>query len=264
MLDHSKFFITGFLLMLFLSAGWIFCQEANFESRFEMMQYTDESGNILLYRLLKPKMVHEQHTYPLVLFLHGIGERGNDNKAQLKWGVKNFATDENTEKYPCFVAAPQCPMNDLWVALKDLSPPYTMAEKPAEAMRMALELVGALQQEYPQIDPKRIYVTGLSMGGFGTWDVIQRKPDLFAAAVPVCGGGDVSKAERIAYIPIWAFHGAEDWLVIPKWSRDMIKAIQEAGGNPIYTEYPGIGHQSWIKAYSDPELFIWLFSQKKK
>lgn len=264
MLDGRKFFKTGFLLMLIWGAGWIFCQEADPESRFESMQYTDESGNILLYRLLKPKMVHEQRTYPLVLFLHGLGERGNDNKAQLKWGVKNFATDENMEKYPCFVAAPQCPMNDLWVALEDLSPPYTMAEEPAEAMRMALELVRALQQEYPQIDPKRIYVTGLSMGGFGTWDVIQRKPDLFAAAVPICSGGDTTKAERIAHIPIWAFHGVEDRLVIPEWSRDMIKAIQEAGGNPKYTEYPGIGHQSWIKAYSDPELFVWLFSQKKR
>jgi predicted peptidase len=138
-----------------------------------------------------------------------------------------------------------------------------MAEKPAEAMRMVLELVGALQMEYSQIDPKRIYVTGLSMGGFGTWDVIQRKPDLFAAAVPICGGGDVSKAEKIALIPIWAFHGAEDLLVLPKWSRDMINAIRKAGGNPKYTEYPGVGHQSWIKAYSEPELFIWLFSQKK-
>jgi predicted peptidase len=267
--DHIKIFkidllpIFGFLLLLIWEAGWVFCQEPDLESRFETMQYTDVSGNILLYRLLKPKMLLEQHTYPLVLFLHGLGERGNNNKAQLKWGVKNFATDENIEKYPCFVAAPQCPMNDLWAALQNLSPPYNMAEKPAEAMRMALELVGALQKEYPQIDPKRIYVTGLSMGGFGTWDAVQRQPDLFAAAVPVCGGGDVSKAERIVHIPIWAFHGAEDRLVIPKWSRDMIKAIQEAGGNPKYTEYPGIGHQSWIKAYSDPELFIWLFSQKK-
>lgn len=257
--------ISGLLLILIWGAGWIYCQEADLESRFETMQYTDESGNILLYRLLKPKMVHVQHTYPVVLFLHGIGERGDDNKAQLKWGVKNFATDENMEKYPCFVAAPQCPLDDFWVsALRDLSHPYVMTENPTEAMGMALELVGALQEKFPQIDPKRIYVTGLSMGGFGTWDVVQRAPDLFAAAVPVCGGGDVAKAERIANIPIWAFHGAEDRMVIPKWSRDMIEAIQIAGGNPKYTEYAGIGHRSWIKAYSDPELFIWLFSQKKK
>lgn len=121
-----------------------------------------------------------------------------------------------------------------------------------------------LKPEFPQIDPDRLYITGLSMGGFGTWDAIQRKPDLFAAAVPICGGGDVSKASHITKIPIWVFHGAEDNLVNPKWSRDMVEAIKRAGGNPKYTEYPGVGHHSWVPAYSDPELFEWLFSQKKK
>jgi len=262
MLDRREFLKTAFLLMLTWGAGWIFCQEADLASRFEPMQYKDGSGNILLYRLLRPKMFQEHEKYPLVLFLHGIGERGDDNSAQLKWGVKNFATDENMEKYPCFVAVPQCPLDDFWVsALEDLSSPYTMTEKPTDAIRMALELVEVLQGEYPQIDPQRIYITGLSMGGFGTWDAVQRKPDLFAAAVPVCGGGDITQAERIAHVPIWAFHGAEDRLVIPKWSRDMIAAIQEAGGNPKYTEYPGIGHRSWIEAYSNPRLFEWLFSQ---
>jgi predicted peptidase len=265
MLDRRKFFKAAFFLILIWDTGWIFCQEADLASRFEARQYKDEAGNILLYRLLKPKTLDGQNKYPLVLFLHGIGERGNDNEAQLKWGAKNFAIDENMANYPCFVAVPQCPLDDFWVsALQDLSSSYSMTEKPTEAMRMALELVDVLQGEFPQIDPQRIYVTGLSMGGFGTWDAVQRRPDLFAAAVPVCGGGDVTKAERIARLPIWDFHGAEDRLVIPKWSRDMIDAIREAGGSPKYTEYPGIGHQSWIKAYSDPELFKWLFSQKKR
>lgn len=264
MLNRKKFFKSVFFLILTWGAGWIFCQEVDLASRFEARQYQDESGNILLYRLLKPKTIDERNQYPLVLFLHGIGERGDDNSAQLKWGVKNFATDENMEKYPCFVAAPQCPLDDFWVsALQELSSPYTMTEKPTESMRMALEIVEVLEREYPQIDPQRIYVTGLSMGGFGTWDAVQRKPDLFAAAAPVCGGGDVTQAERIAHIPVWVFHGAEDRLVIPKWSRDMIGALKEAGGNPKYTEYPGIGHQSWIEAYSDPGLFEWLFSQKR-
>ncbi len=263
-LDRRKLFTTAFLLMLIWGAGRLYCQKADLAYRFAAMQYQDESGNVLFYRLLKPKMLREQNKYPLVLFLHGIGERGDDNSGQLKWGAKNFATDENMEKYPCFLAAPQCPLDDFWVsALEDLSSPYAMAEKPTEAMKMALELVEFLMAEYPQIDPQRIYITGLSMGGFGTWDAVLRKPDLFAAAVPVCGGGDVTQAERIAHIPIWAFHGAEDRLVIPKWSRDMIAAIRGAGGSPKYTEYPGIGHRSWIEAYSAPKLFEWLFSQKK-
>lgn len=265
MVNQKTFLLIAFLIALMLGAGRIFCEETDFAARFEKLQYHDEEGNILPYRLLKPKKAEKQRRYPLVLFLHGIGERGDDNEAQLKWGAKNFGTDENMEKYPCFVVVPQCPYDDLWVAaLRDLSMPYILTEKPTEAMRMALELVEALQQEYPQIDPKRIYITGLSMGGFGTWDAIQRRPDLFAAAVPVCGGGDVAKAERIVHIPIWAFHGAEDRLVHPKWSHDMIKAIQEAGGHPKYTEYPDVGHQSWINAYSEPELFEWLFSQEKR
>lgn len=102
------------------------------------------------------------------------------------------------------------------------------------------------------------------MGGFGTWDAIQRKPDLFAAAVPICGGGDISKARRLTQLPIWAFHGAEDNLVNPKWSREMVDAVKKAGGDPIYTEYPGVGHHSWVHAYADPELFQWLFKQKKE
>ena len=138
-----------------------------------------------------------------------------------------------------------------------------MSEEPTQALRMTLGLVEALQDEFPQIDPDRLYITGLSMGGFGTWDAIQRYPELFAAAVPICGGGDVSKADRLTKIPLWVFHGAEDKLVNPKWSRDMVEAIKKAGGSPKYTEYPDVGHQSWVNAYRDPELFAWLFGQKK-
>lgn len=259
--------IVGMLFPCFLIHAWGFqVSEQDLAVRFEKRIYEDRGGNLLRYRLLKPKEVRAdpETKYPLVLFLHGIGERGEDNEAQLKWGVKNFAGDENMEKYPCFVAAPQCPLDDFWVAaLRDLSEPYTMSEQPTEALRMAMEMVGSLQAEFPQIDSSRLYITGLSMGGFGTWDAIQRYPNLFAAAVPVCGGGDISKAKRFSHLPIWVFHGAEDRLVDPKWSREMVLALENAGGHPKYTEYPGVGHQSWIGAYSDPEMFAWLFSQKK-
>lgn len=232
--------------------------------RFGKRLYEDTDGKALPYRLLKPNDLDKEEKYPLVVLLHGIGERGDDNAAQLKWGAKEFATDENREKYPCFVAVPQCPISDFWAsALRDLSKDFKMSEEPTRALEMTFELVRALQDEFPQIDPDRLYITGLSMGGFGTWDAIQRKPDLFAAAVPICGGGDVSKAERLTKLPIWVFHGTEDLLVNPKWSRDMVEAIKKAGGNPRYTEYPGVGHHSWVPAYSDPELFEWLFSQKK-
>ncbi|UCE40334.1 MAG: prolyl oligopeptidase family serine peptidase [Candidatus Aminicenantes bacterium] len=239
--------------------------DVNLSDRFEKKVYKDMQGNKLPYRLLKPKVLDQGGKYPLVVLLHGIGEKGDDNEAQLKWGAKEFTTDDNMAKYPCYVAVPQCPKSDFWAsALRDMSKDFKMPEEPTQALQMTLELIDVLQEEFPNIDPDRLYITGLSMGGFGTWDAIQRKPDLFAAAVPICGGGDISKADRLAKIPIWAFHGAEDLVVNPKWSRDMVEAIRKTGGNPKYTEYPDVGHNSWIPAYSDPELFEWLFSQKKE
>lgn len=111
---------------------------------------------------------------------------------------------------------------------------------------------------------QRIYLTGLSMGGFGVWDAMQRKPTWFAAAVPICGGGDPTFASAIAPIPVWAFHGDSDPAVKPKRSRDMIAALKAAGGQPKYTEYPNTGHNSWTETYKNREMYAWLFSQKRK
>jgi predicted peptidase len=116
-------------------------------------------------------------------------------------------------------------------------------------------------KEYP-VDPSRIYITGVSMGGFGTWDLLARLPGKFAAAIPICGGGDEQTALKIKHIPLWVFHGAKDDIVSPKQSRTMIKALQDAGGAPGYTEYPDIEHSSWVQAYREPHLLPWLFKQK--
>ena len=122
---------------------------------------------------------------------------------------------------------------------------------------------GALQKEF-SIDATRLYVTGLSMGGYGTWDALQRYPDRFAAAVPICGGGDVKQAKKIAQIPIWAFHGDKDTAVPVERTRSMIAALKEAGGMPKYTEYPDVGHDSWTATYKDPALHEWMFAQRLK
>jgi predicted peptidase len=143
-----------------------------------------------------------------------------------------------------------------WSAAKGVFP-----KTPSTQMRLTLELLGKLQSEF-RLDEKRIYVTGLSMGGYGTWDVIARFPKLFAAAAPVCGGGDEATAATIKDVPIWCFHGGADNVVKPERSRNMIAAIKAAGGSPKYTEYPGVGHDSWNKAYSEPELVKWMFEQK--
>jgi predicted peptidase len=229
----------------------------------EKRTYEDARGKKLPYRLLKPDNYDPKSKYPLVLFLHGAGERGDDNEKQLVHGVPEFAREENRKKYPCFLAAPQCPQGAKWVEVDWSADSQVQPDEPSEPLRLALALVGALQGEF-SIDPGRIYVTGLSMGGYGTWDAAMRRPDLFAAAVPVCGGADETKAERIARMPVWVFHGAKDPAVRVARSDRMVAALIKAGGNPGYTRYPAEGHASWGPAYRDPELFKWLFAQKRE
>ncbi|MCE9527738.1 MAG: prolyl oligopeptidase family serine peptidase [Planctomycetales bacterium] len=236
---------------------------ADHRDRFEARTFADAGGKKLNYRLLRPEGYDSKKEYPLVLFLHGAGERGNDNKIQLVHGMNEFAADEIMEKYPAFVLAPQCPEGKQWVDVPWSADSHVMPKEPAEPLRQSLDLIAALGKEF-SIDKSRIYVTGLSMGGFGAWDAIQRRPELFAAAVPVCGGGDAALAEKIKDVPVWAFHGAEDGAVKPKRSRDMIAALKKAGGSPKYTEYEKVGHNSWEKAYGDPKMYEWLFAQKKK
>jgi len=215
-----------------------------------------EARAYMPYRLLKPKDYDPKQSYPLVLFLHGMGERGTDNSRQLINGVSEFfASEEARSKRPSFAVIPQCPDNDSWA---NWEPKATGLTRPARA---ALHIVAALQKEF-NIDPTRLYIGGLSMGGFGAWQIITAHPRLFAAAFPICGGGDPGKAARLAKMPIWAFHGAEDDVVNPSLSRDMIQAIKEAGGNPRYTEYPGVGHASWERAFKEPKLLEWLFAQR--
>lgn len=231
-------------------------------SRFSNNKFISKQDT-LQYRMLFPDADNLQK-YPLVIFLHGSGERGNDNEAQLKWGVQNFATDENMSMHPCFVVAPQCPLNTGWGNFdgNDKSADLKLKPTPTTTMSLLIELIHDMVKNF-SIDTNRIYITGLSMGGFGTYDAIERYPNLFAAAVPVCGGGDVSKAATIAKIPIWIFHGAEDPAVNPAYSVSMVQALVKAGAHPGFTQYPSVGHFSWLAAYKDPLMIEWLFRQHK-
>jgi hypothetical protein len=375
---------------------------------FEARQYKDADGNVLLYRLYKPKNYDAGQKYPLILFLHGAGERGNNNIAQVRDAL-HWAKDAVQTENPCFILAPQCPGKreafQLYGTRKEFNADFADYDKsagqwksysiplaklttgpksylslvnaadkkspatgefrniklheegaPATAldlrkldfakrvgtgkatvsddgttitlegdlrvkapleytvtprtilefdfrsgaqglshaiamdaddffdyrwanmdwsakrgaagktlstpMRLTLDVLAQLRKEF-NVDEKRLYVTGLSMGGYGTWDVIARNPTLFAAAVPFCGGADEATAPVIKDIPIWCFHGGADPTVPTERSRNMIKALKDAGGNPKYTEYPGVGHNSWDKAYSEPELPKWMFAQKR-
>lgn len=231
-------------------------------SRFSRENYISDMGDSLRYRQLQPDDT-KMRKYPLVIFLHGAGERGNDNEAQLKWGVSNFSTDHNMLQYPAIVIAPQCPEKMSWSNFsKEENNQMQLLPTPSKPMELILALIQELIKTLP-IDTNRIYITGLSMGGYGTFDAIQRYPDLFAAAVPVCGGGDASKAGTIAHIPIWIFNGAEDPTVNPMYSIQMFNEITKAGGHPAFTQYPEVGHFSWLGAYIDPLMMQWLFRQHR-
>lgn len=258
----SLLFVPG-LVLLTLAMPVTTLTAADHRDRYEARTYVDGQGGKLPYRLLRPKNYDPHKKYPLVLFFHGAGECGNDNKKQLIHGMNEFAADEIMETYPCFVVAPQCPEGKQWVDTPWSADSHVMPKEPTVSLRQSLELVAALSKEF-SIDKDRLYVTGLSMGGFGAWDAIQRQPDLFAATAIVCGGGDPAYAEKIKGVAVWAFHGAEDTAVKPKRSRDMVAALKKAGGSPKYTEYEKVGHNSWERAYGDTKMYEWLFSQKKK
>jgi predicted peptidase len=254
-------FLT-FAMVLPLSLSLLSAAPVNADD-YEPHVYKADDGQTLPYRLLKPKDYGPQKTYPLVLFLHGAGERGADNKAQLKHVVSIFTTKENREKYPCFVLVPQCAPQRKWAEVDWSAATHKTPEQPSSPLAMTMKVIALLQKEY-SIDAKRLYVMGLSMGGYGSWDAIARYPDTFAAAVPICGGGDESKAPAIAKVPVWVFHGDKDGAVKVQRSRNMVEALKKAGGSPKYTEYPGVGHDSWTPASKEPYLLPWLFGQKRQ
>jgi predicted peptidase len=210
------------------------------------------------YRLFIPENYTERKRYPLVLFLHGGGGRGDDNLKQIQGGngfiIDLLTKPESQAKYPCFVVAPQSPQQEGWIEYDSITP--------TSQLQLVLELIGHLERSF-SIDSNRLYVLGQSMGGFGTFAIITMQPKLFAAAVSICGGGDESKAGKIAHVPVWAFHGEQDEAVRVERSRDMIAAIARAGGKPKYTEYKDEGHLIWSKVVKEPELLLWMFTQKR-
>jgi predicted peptidase len=217
------------------------------------------------YRLLRPDSVKPDTKYPLVVFLHGAGERGTDNKKQLQYLPESMSQEVRRAKYPCFVFAPQCRDGRRWVEVdwgERQSTP--MAAKPGDQMQMAIAALEQVLKSEP-IDRTQIYLTGLSMGGYGSWELAARRPELFAAVTPICGGGDEATAKVLAALPIWVFHGDADRAVPVIRSRKMVDAIKAADGNIKYTEYPGVGHNSWGRAYSDDSrLLEWMFKQRRK
>jgi predicted peptidase len=203
------------------------------------------------YVLFVPHAYKGDKEYPLILFLHGAGERGDDGERPVQQGIGNAIKFKGGEsKFPFFVIFPQCRAKGTWKA------------DGADAQR-ALGILDEVAKTY-KIDRKRIYLTGLSLGGYGTWSLAAAYPERWAAIAPVCGGGDPKMADKIKHIPCWCFHGDGDKAVPVQRSRDMIDALKKAGGEPRYSEFPYVGHNSWDPAYVTGELYPWLLKQSLK
>ena len=235
--------------------------------------YTNAKGERMPYRLFSPARLDPGRVYPLVVFLHGAGGSGTDNLKQLQgantFGALVWTLPENQARYPAFALAPQSDVNWPCTIYDPKNPPRIPADIkfcPPDVLgigaRMAFEITDSLLGSLP-IDKRRIYVTGHSMGGAGTWHMIAHRPRFFAAAVAVCGHPVPSTAPAVKDVPIWNFHDATDEIEPATSSRVMIDALRKAGGRPIYTEYAGVGHNVFMWAYTEPALVEWLFAQRR-
>jgi len=198
------------------------------------------------YVLYVPREYKPDQRWPLIVFLHGMGERGSDGLAQSEVGIGR-GIRLHPDRFPCLVVMPQCPDKTTWLkAVKDID-----------------TCLHDTRKDY-SVDDDRVYLTGLSMGAYAAWQYGAEKVKTFAGIMPICGGGKVKDAEKLARVPIWAFHGADDPTVAPKKSQEMVEAVKKAGGDVRYTEYAGTGHNSWDKAYEEKEAIKWLLNQRRK
>lgn len=237
--------------------------EQPFESREVSYSGGEYENETFRYRVMRPATLEEGKKYPLVLFLHGAGERGTDNEKQLQYLPRHLAKEANRTKYPCFVVAPQCRSGRQWVNVPwGAEQSTSMAKEPSHQLQVAIACLKRTLATEP-VDPDRVYLTGLSMGGFGTWELAARHPEWFAAVAPICGGGDEATAPKLAKLPIRAFHGDADRVVLPVRSQRMAEAVRKAGGKPELTMYPGVGHNSWNQAYEKSDLLDWMFRQRR-
>ncbi len=259
------------LPLLLLIIGFPFLVSAQKNKSFDRGSFTLK-GDTLPYRILFPLDFDPAKKYPLIFVLHGAGERGSNNEDQLKYGTGLFLNDTIRDKYPAIVIYPQCPAEGFWSNVKIETDSATKKYKflfqtddspPTKAMVLLLGMVDQFLDK-PYVDKHKLYVGGLSMGGMGTFEIIGRRPNVFAAAFSICGGDNTLNAKKYAKkVPVWIFHGERDSVVPYTHSESMVAAIKEAGGTPRYTLYPNDDHNSWDDAFKEPNLIPWLFSHTK-
>ena len=219
------------------------------------------------YRILEP-FYGEKNPVPLFIFLHGSGERGYDNKLQLIHGSEFFLKETEKQQYNSYVVFPQCPVDTRWSYHK--VDPWTeenlVTSKEKKKIsyygNLVIELIEKLIKE-KNIDQNRIYISGLSMGGYGTFDLVSHRPEIFAAAAPICGGADLELLENAKKVPFWIFHGEMDKVVPVKNSRDAYQLLKKFSNQNMYTEYKGVYHNSWDYVFKENNFFEWFFKKKK-
>ena len=260
-----KFWLIVLLTFMFSSGLQLNGQQI--ETGEYLYEKYEQDGSELLYRIMYPIDFTADKEYPLLVFLHGMGERGNDNELQLMHGSKLFR--DSLEKYPAIVLFPQCPENDYWA---DISRPdqgglsrnfiFHDHDTPNKSLGLLMGLIDEMLQKV-FIDQNRLYVAGLSMGGMGTFELSWRLSDKIAASMPICGGASPVKADKLKEVPMWIFHGLKDDIVNPNLSVDMLKSIQMAGGKAKISLYENANHNSWDNAFAEPDFLKWMFKQQR-
>ena len=255
---------NAFLIFILIFAGQFVYSQGDFEAKI----FVTSNNDTLRYRELLPENYNPQQKYPLVLFLHGAGERGSDNQAQLTHGSMMFTNPVNREKYPAIVLYPQCPRDYFWSFERRPEGKLDVNSFPNNyTISLIMQAVKNLLDKYiaaGNVDTDRVYIMGLSMGGMGTFDMVCRFPDIFAAAIPICGGVNPERLKATAgKVKFRIYHGDKDDTVPVENSRKAYRALKEYGANVEYIEIIGCNHNSWDPAFNQPDFLSWLFKQRK-
>lgn len=263
------FFLVGAILCPILNRAH--AQDKKDFEKFEKKAFIFRNADTLLYRILYPEKYDPKKKYPLVVFLHGAGERGNDNKKQLTHGAALFLEENNRKNFPAIVVFPQCPKDKYWIDISVREELFGKGDpnfsQSIDSPSRQLDMVNALTKQLikkEKIDTKRLYIMGLSMGGFGAFETLGRWPKKYAGAIAICGGGNLALAKKHApHTAVWITHGAQDDVVPIALSRRVYEVLDNLDADVLFTEFPEANHNAWDSTFAIPDLLPWLFSKHK-